>query len=256
MVKMSGNYCTCFANILADIPVTMLSTLIDFIVAVVIIAMGIIVNYKVKKKLQIEKRNTPIGRNGNVIEPITRWFCVFQICYWPMKLLLLWINAHELVAINDKPAWVCYVLVYWIRIGRSIIAYNSSFVALIRYIYIVHNRKANQYDFKKLGRCFQIASLGIPIFIEILGVFTNNTFNEVYSKSNEEFKSCLDSNGFFNSTGGKDVPKSIFIEFTLRYVPIQVVLIMSYIHNIVSTFVLLNIIDGIFYMKIFQRIAR
>ena len=253
---MSGNYCTCFANILADTPVTMLSTLIDFIVAVVIIAMGIIVNYKVKKKLKIEKRNTPIGRNGNVIEPITRWFCVFQICYWPMKLLLLWINAHELVAIDDKPAWIGYVLLYWIRIGRSIIGYNSLFVALIRYIYIVHNRKANQYDFKKLGRCFQIASIGIPLFIEILGVFTNNISTEVYYRSNEEFKRCLVSNGFSDSTGGTDVPKTIFIEFTLIYVPYQIVLVISSIYNIVSTFVFLKIIEGIFYMKIFQQIAK
>ena len=80
-----------------DDSVSTLSTVLDFVFSVLISVCGVIVNYRFRKKLKEEKRNTPPGRKGNVIEPIMSWYCILQMIFWPYELLLLWMGFNGVI---------------------------------------------------------------------------------------------------------------------------------------------------------------
>ena len=174
-----------------DDPVSTLSTALDFLFSVLISVCGVIVNYRFRQKLKEEKRNTPAGRKGNVIEPIMSWYCILQMIFWPYELLFLWICFNGVITSDQMPSWLFYLLFLLMRSGRMCIAYNSLFVAFIRYLYIVHRQKANQWNFERTSRWFQIASISIPVVLETLYFFTSD-FSE-YSTLSDRFDDCLAS---------------------------------------------------------------
>ena len=141
-----------------DITDSIMPTVFEFILSSIISICGIFLNYQFLKKLKTGRRNTPIGRKGNVIEPIMRWFIVLQMAYWPYELFML-SQAVGIANLSSVVPSLCPFYVWSVITGRTIIAYNSLFVALIRYVYIVYDQKANQWDFESVGRSFQIASI-------------------------------------------------------------------------------------------------
>ena len=122
---------------LVEKPHELWSTVLEFIFIAVVIFCGVALNYKFYDKLKVEKRRRPIGRKGNVIEPIVSFFCIFQILYWPYNVLYFWLFSNEVVKIDNLSGWWPNILNELIRFGRLYIGWNSLFVALIRYIYIV-----------------------------------------------------------------------------------------------------------------------
>ena len=136
------------------------------------------------------------------------------------------------------------------RIGRSIIAYNSLFVALIRYIYIVYHQKANQWSFEKVGRLFQIASIVVPVMVEVIRIFSEKDLPGL--KTTERFRKCVASNEGLNSTDNLVLPDPAPVAFSLQYLPSQVVNAMYYMYLTSATLVWLNIIEGYFYLKMYH----
>ena len=87
---MNDTYCMCVVRKYFDkeINVSIVSTVFEFILSFIISICGIFLNYKFLKKLKTERRNKPIGRKGNVIEPIMRWFIALQMVFWPYELFM------------------------------------------------------------------------------------------------------------------------------------------------------------------------
>ena len=75
---MQDPFCACIYKTFVDTPISTWSTILELIFSLLIGVCGGTVNYRFVKKLQEEKRNTPMGRKGNVIEPVIRWNCTFQ----------------------------------------------------------------------------------------------------------------------------------------------------------------------------------
>ena len=170
-----GTVCTCVYKLYVDEPVTVISIVFNFLLSSLLVVIGLKVNLKFREKLQKEKRNTPLGRKGNVIEPIMRWYLNLTIIHWPYVIGFMWLNTNEMLpAAWFSNCWIMNLLMQPMRIGRSIIAYNSFFVAFIRYLYIVHRETANEWDFEKVGKRFQYASIGVPIILELLRVLTES----------------------------------------------------------------------------------
>ena len=92
-VAEQSSQCECAYNHLIDKPVTLFSTIMDFIFTVIVIFSGLIINHRYRKKLHEEKRARPPDRKGNVIEPIMRWYLIFTIVFWPFTMVFMWINA-------------------------------------------------------------------------------------------------------------------------------------------------------------------
>ena len=166
---MNDTYCMCVVRkyFNKEITVSIMRPVFEFTLSFIISICGIFLNYKFLKKLKTERRNKPIGRKGNVIEPIMRWFIVLQMAYWPYELFMF-SQAVGIANLSSVSPSLCPFYVWSVVLGRAIVAYNSLFVALIRYVYIVHERKANQWDFELVGKRFQIASISVPIIHVII----------------------------------------------------------------------------------------
>ena len=116
---------------LVENPHELWSTILEFIFIALVIFCGVSLNYKFFKKLKAEKRRRPVGRKGNVIEPIVSLYCIFQIVYWPYKVLYFWLFSNEIVTIDNINGWWPNILIESIRMGRLYIGWFSSWVSLL-----------------------------------------------------------------------------------------------------------------------------
>ena len=238
---MNDTLCTCmvrqyFSKGTYD---NIISSVFEFLLSFIISICGVFLNYKFLNKLRIERRNKPIGRKGNVIEPIMRWFGVLQIAYWPYELFMF-SQAVGIANLSSITPPLCQFYLWSVFMGRAIVAYNSLFVALIRYVYIVHERKANQWDFELVGKRFQIASISVPIIHLIIQAFTMRP---------RHLLPDADTNVCLHMTPP-------LIDFTMNFIPGPWVDTIAMISNIVIAFVHLNLVEGYLYVKIFQSIKR
>ena len=244
-LEMNDTYCTCILKSLRDDHGSeILPAVFELLFSLVISISGFILNYKFLKKLRLERRNKPLGRKGNIIEPIMRWFLVIQMIFWPCMLLLfsrLLGNLLGTVLGNTIFPYLCPFVVWSIILGRTIIAYNSIFVALIRYVYIVHERKANQWDFDIVARWFQIASLSTPILHIIIFSFTMRKPEGDAIMSNTNHCSQL---------------ASILTNFTSQFISDPLAEVIAIICAAIMIIVYSNIIEIYLYVRIFQRIKR
>ena len=253
---MRGTICKCIYRHLIDQPVTWTSIIIDFLASLTIIALGLATTYRFKKKLHEERKTTPLGRKGNVIEPIMRWYLMFTMIFWPYELLYLWMNAHEIMPSSwFENCWLMNIMMHPVRIGRTIIAYNSFFVALIRYLYIVHHKKANQWDFQKTGQIFQVASILVPLVMELIRVSTEVDVPGL--KTTERFQKCvIESEGLNTTSASISLPLPVTVEFTLRLLPHSMVSVIYYIDLAITLVIGSNLLETYFYFKIFESIKR
>ena len=238
---MNDTYCTCMIrqNISKVTPENIVSSVFEFLLSLIISICGVFLNYKFLKKLRIERKKKPIGRKGNVIEPIMRWFGVLQIAYWPYELFIL-SQAVGIANLSNITPSLCPFYSWSLVLGRTIVAYNSLFVALIRYVYIVHERKANQWDFESVGQQFQIASISVPVIHVIIHAVT---LRPRYVLPDDVPNACSHM-------------KPPLINFTMKFIPEPLVDIIAILNNILIAFVYLNLVEGFLYVKMFQSIKR
>ena len=249
--------CTCVYETLMEPPGSIWTTALDFLFSAVIGVSGVMLNYRFMKKLQEEKKNIPLGRKGNVIEPIMSLYCQLQIVFWPYYLLLYWLSFNRIITTEHMKGLWCDILWGWvIRFGRMCIAYNSLFVALIRYIYIVHHQKASLWEFKNVGRVFRISSIAIPIIMEIVGVLTYENLDFQNFQGQPGYKECVAFYQGLNETENAALPKTPFVSFTLNYLPESTVYIIHVIYLVLMCIVMLNVAEGFLYFSIFRNMKR
>ena len=262
--------CTCVYEKYIDTPMSIWTTILDFFFSTVIGVLAVMVNYSFMKKLQKEKRIKPPGRKGNVIEPIMQLFCVIQMVYWPYYLLYFWINLNGIVPSYLMNGWWCTVILLPIKIIRLLICWNSFFVALIRYFYIVHREKSNQWEFEQVGKWFKMASVSIPIIVNIIELLTND-YAEL--KTGEKFERCITfysesgirnnttipkMNGIFAYMDGRNTtfPISYPYAWTIEILPETMILVVYYITQVIIFVIILNLSELFFYFKIFRCVKR
>ena len=255
-IATRGSNCKCVYDHLVDKPVTMLSTILDFVFSFIVILLGLLVNCRYRKKLREERRGRLPDRKGNVIEPIMRWYLHFGLVYWPYQMLFLWINTNEVMPSDWFENCFLIMFINLVRIGRTIIAYNSFFAALIRYLYIVHHQKTNQWNFEKTGRIFQWASFGIPLALEAIRQFTEDNLQTM--GPTKRFQTCLAINEeeFSNTTNFIHIPTPHAVETALRVFPRQFVDAVYYTYASITGIIGSNIIEAYLYITIFQNIKR
>ena len=230
------------------------TTLLDFLCSVVIGVLGVMINCKFIEKLQEEKRAKPPGRKGNVIEPIMQLFCKFQIVFWPYYLLYFWLHFNGIVPASLMNGWWCnFGAQISIKFGRMTIAWNSFFVALIRYVYIVHREKSNQWDFDQAGQWFRVASIVIPTIFNTIDLFSSGFWEYQHG---DAFKTCIAVNKGYNNTINITIPNIYPYAWTVEYLPQPLVHSIYFINSVAATLILFNLADGYLYFSIFRCIKR
>ena len=258
-MKLGVCHCQHFAFIYE--PVSTVPMAIELLFICFLIPIGIIQNYQFRKKLKIEKRNRPLGRKGNVIEPIMSWFCCLQMIGFPYRLIFRWVLANEVVPFDMIPEWLCVLLTLIDRSISFCAAYNSLFVALIRYVYIVHDHQANQWEFEKVGTWFKIASIAFPIGMEIACSISYSFGESPLSHESlkigvETLDGCADIFTEANVTYDLRHQKVVNASSGLTPIIRTIFQILSYFYVIISVAVALNLIEAVLYCQIFSNIKR
>ena len=243
----------CIYKTFADEPGPVWTTALELLFTIIICVLGIRINCVFINKLEAEKRSTPLNRKGNVIEPLMSFYSLFQIIYWPYNLLFLWIMHNEVIPAEYMNGWWCFAIYpIGIKFGRMYIAYNSLLVALIRYLYIVHHKKSNQWEFAKVGKLFRIASILVPVGLEIIGIFSH-PYNELQTQS--DFKDCIAFSRGLNGTENITMPDSL-ATLTKRFIPEMIVIVVDYVVICITVLALMNIIEGFLYYSIYRSIKK
>ena len=73
---------------------------IELLITSLIVTICAIVNYKFRKKLKELKRRRPLGRKGNVVEPLMSWYCIIIIFGTTYILLLHWQYVNEIIPLR------------------------------------------------------------------------------------------------------------------------------------------------------------
>ena len=236
---------------------TLLSTILAFLSLLVVISFGLKLNHRFLVKLREEKRARPLGRKGNVIEPIASLFCILQIIYWPYNILFMWVVSNQIFPSDFWIGWHSTVL--WnlgIKLGRTYVACNSFFTSLIRYIYIVHHDRSNQWEFEKVGKLFCLASLVLPITIETLGVFTSDMAEVQSFWSQHQFADCIASYLSVNSTTIEIPYPPDALQWTMTILPESAIDVLWFIYISCNILIYTNVVESILYLRIFQTIKR
>ena len=250
---MTNLFCACLFKSYVDEPAATWSTVLEFIFSFFIGTCGVIVNYIFIAKLKEEKKSKPLDRKGNIIEPLMGFYCVFSIIYWPYNLLLLWIMFNGIIPSDYMNGWWCSVLLYTMKFGRMYIGYNSIFIAFIRYLYIVHQKKANQWKFAKVAKIFKISSIAVPFTLEIISSFTHPHGDQ---QIRPKFKECIASFYGVNSTENITTPDPLLVAWAMQYVYEWLIHSLNYMYNFISIVVLFNLMEGYLYLQIYRSINR
>ena len=242
-------------------PAPFLGSAIELLVISLIGTICIVVNYKFRKKLKEEKRKRPLGRKGNVIEPLMSWHCIILMFGITYRQLLHWQFANQIIPLHLIPEWMCILLTTLDRCIVSAIAYNSLLIVLIRYVYIVYDKKANRWDFERVGKIFQFMSIIIPLAMEVVHLCTNSRSMYLAKKALDmgkaKLESCSDSFSENNSTFTSSLPNDpTLTPFFLTLIPQGVILLVYYFYVVVTALVFLNIVEVFLYIKIFSCIKR
>ena len=222
---------------------------LEFLFTIFIMICGIRINYKFLMNLRQERKNTPLGRKGNVIEPIMSWFCWLQIFYWSYYLLYFWINMNGIIPVEWMNEFWCSIFTHLILAGRLVCCFNSLFVVMIRYIYIVHNKRANQWSFEKVGNLFRNLSILVPWLFSILGLFFGS--GEMYTY-NPKFEKC-----YFSQHVTEDVKryKPLYV-WTLSILPEAMVKTIRWIRLVLLGIGASNMVEIYMYLSIYGAIKR
>ena len=245
------SFCQCLRESAIEHPVKTWSTVTECIVSMILAVSGSLINWKLWKQLILERKNRPLGRKGNVIEPIMRWFCVHQVFFSPFYFLYNWMRVNGILPL-DIPNFLCIVMSNIAVLGRNYANFSSLFVVTIRYIYIVHDKKANQWHFEKVGRGFQIASVIIPSFFAFGTLFTFDPF--LFIDRDETVSKC--PNVFNATVHDIDELDSFQLQLANQILPQMIVRPMGIVSSSVNLLAGCNIIDAILYLQIFRKMKR
>ena len=167
-------------------------------------------------------------------------------------MLFLWIMSNQIIPSKYMDGWWCYAIYpIGIKFGRICIGYNSLLIALIRYIYIVHHEKANQWEFAKVGKLFRRLGIAIPLCLETIGIFTQSVSGLT---SHENFPECFASYQGLNNT--EYIKIESWDKWTMNFVPEWIVATVGYVVLVIHAIVLLNVCEGFLYLAIYKSITR
>ena len=134
-------------------------------------------------------------KENGLIKDVARLFTIMQMIYWPFWLIFSTTTdfIHPLNKVFGE--WYCFMgwFIHWSC--WTYISFHSFIVAIMRYIFIVHNSKVNAYGGEKAKRIFFFLSIAIPVFLIIWGIIElpdrpvdpTSFINKCYGKHHKKF---------------------------------------------------------------------
>ena len=126
-------------------------------------------------------------------------------------------------------------------------------MALIRYLYIVHQQKSNQWEFARVAKIFQISSFVIPLTINVIELFTHS---HTMFQNQSNFKECMAFYQGVNSTDNLKMPEAVTVTWTMNYLPEWILTGVASVVTFIQAIVLFNILESFLYLQIYRSITR
>ena len=224
------------------------SDIVNIIIQSIAFAIGLLINIRIISVCLSDKSSKT--RNIHII------YSIFSTIFYLFDIPFLAIT-------NDVPnlsmyagEWLCHIASFIIIFCIHIIFMNSFWVALMKYIFIVHWDRALQWGHEKIERVLLIVSLVLPLIFTITIILTKDfdsyeKLNSCYGIETKKLDPVDGMKGYFlcdlTNFDTNDIHDYI------SYVIIQAICISRSVLTLPAT---TNMSEALFYYKIFKRMKR
>ena len=173
---------------------------------------------------------------------------------WSLTFLAITNDVPNLSMYTGE--WLCHIASFIIIFCIHIIFMNSFWIALMKYVFIVHWDRALLWGHEKIERVLLIISLVLPLIFTIIIILTKDfdsyeTLNSCYGIETKKLDPVDGMKGFFlcdlANLNTNDIHDYIL------YVMIQAICISRSILTLPAT---TNLSEALFYYRIFKRMKR
>ena len=203
---------------------------------------------------------TRIKNDDTILNDITKLYVRMQMVFHPLSVVFMTSTdfIHPLSKVIGK--WYCSLGWLVFDIGYKFIAFHSFSTALMRYVFIFHQPKVENYGKDKTKRIFYYLSVAIPVIISILNLVQahevghRSSINKCYGTHHKAF--LLDSSPFHSAQrtfwNPDDYELKGFLNFTLAITR----RILKIFTTCVSLLAALNLTEAFLYYKIISYMNR
>ena len=225
--------------------------IVFFVLKVVFVIIGELISIKLLIKLKKET---------SLLSDVTKLFVCVQIIYHPIRLIFTTSTdfIHPLNEVIGQ--WYCTFGWCWISLGSGIMGMYSLICSLLRYVFILHETKVEEYGKEKVKKIFLFLYVFIPLLLFLwtaidrpeLSILSN--INKCYGKHHEVF---------LIETSTLNVLKRNFWEFQSYELGgsfEKIIAILRRVSKIARLTIMLlistNFLEGILYYKILSHMNR
>ena len=220
----------------------------------VVVLMGIYVQYKIRAMLR---------RDTCLINHVLSAYSVIQMMFWPFMLIFNDILTSFVYPISDVTgSWLCDICVVLICYGRLHILFHTFIVALMRYVFVVHDDRVVKFGKQRAKRIFFWISLIWPMMSTAWLLFQAIYFRKEFSFARTLISKCYGNHhNMFMTEDLLDWKK---------YCTLEVYEMDGYFEKfselvqrgfcvgfaVVNLIVLSNVAEGLLYWRVMKRLKR
>ena len=220
-----------------------------FFVKALVILIGEIIAIKFIKTMKKE--------NG-LLKDITMLFITWQTVFHPILASFDLINSLIYPAGDVFGSWICTLCWFMWGYGLRLSLYNSFLIAMLRYLFVVHEERVAAYGKEKVKNTFWYISVLLPLFHILLkiaeGSPTLSVINKCYGYDTKVFLSesttlnVLKNNFWKTETTAINDAVDVFIAVTMKMIKL--------IESLILLVMGFNVSEFFIYVKIFSHLNR
>ena len=193
---------------------------VDLIIITTISVLIVAINSKYLKDMNEDDKTRPPGTPPCLISDVMRTRTKLGMIQTPFYYYLSWILIQQF----KLPDWfyhtICNTEPYYRLFAHFYFSSTSLIISLMRYIFIVHNRKVLEFGKEKAKKMFYCFSVGIPLLLGALHAATIPTPPASYNVAHRVCNAFHETS--YNMTCGVNGIKddcNPILTFVLQHVP-------------------------------------
>ena len=198
------------------------------------------------------------NQTKNLLTDVTKVFVISQMTGQPI-LEFIGTTTNLIYPVDEiLGEWFCTLSWFFTNFFVRVLLYNSFIVAVMRYVFIIHDRKVAAYGKEKIKNFFLYLTIGIPLLHMVLKLPENaSMFSFIRKCYGDEHKVFLVSTSTLNDLSSSfwtlesyslDEFGNIFIDIMKK--------ICKVLEAILFLLMGFNISEGVIYFKLFLHMNR
>ena len=224
------------------------SHIVNLVCQSLLFGIGLFLNVKIIQQNKVEKHKTWLLHISHAV--VTTIHFGFRVPFQAITYFVPHLSSHI-------GSWICYIAAFNSFYGFQELTTHSLWIALEKYILIVHHLKARVFGEDKIEKIFFWLNVMCPVFLSTIPMVTNDYDNraEVRNCFGVTDKTVQPSN---SSSSGR--VNFLFCDVsgyseTMVIVP-YIVQFFCTSRALVNIVVATNLLEGFFYYKIFKSMKR